>query len=262
MNTVRIPACLLASCLIAQGAARAEEAAKEITNSIGMKLVWIPPGSFTMGSPNGEPERKGDENPHKVTLTKGYYMGAYPVTQDQWQAIMGKNPARFKGKNLPIENVSWIDSQEFLEKLSKKEEKKYRLPTEAEWEYACRAGTTTAFSFGNSLAMSQANYDFSTPYPGGKASTPLKKTTPVDHYPPNKWGLYDMHGNVYNWCADWYGPYPSGDVTDPKGPASGTERVMRGGSFVSRGSNLRSACRNPYEPIYRIYNVGFRFVQE
>src|SRR5437868_3457237 len=184
---------LLATMILLPATALGQEKEhpKEITNTIGMKLVWIPPGSFMMGSPKEEPERKGDEPQHKVTLTKGFYMGAYPVTGDEWQAVMGKNPSRFKGKKLPVEMVNWSDCQAFLEKLGKKEEKTYRLPTEAEWEYACRAGTTTPFSFGDSLSMTQANYDFSTPYVGGKTSVPLKRTTPVDAYPPNKWGLYD-----------------------------------------------------------------------
>jgi sulfatase modifying factor 1 len=179
------------------------------------------------------------------------------VTQEQWQAVMGKNPAVRKGKKLPVENVRWLDCQEFLQKMGKKDGRAYRLPTEAEWEYACRAGTTTAFSFGETISTQQANYD-GVAYGAGKRGTARKKTTPVDTFPPNKWGLRDMHGNVYNWCADWYGPYPTGDVVDPKGPATEGDRVMRGGSFVSNPPNLRSACRHPYAPIYATYNVGFR----
>src|SRR5438067_2695361 len=132
-------------------------------------------------------------------------MGVYTVTQEQWKEVMGDNPSHFKGdKNLPVESVTWNQCQEFVKKLRDKDKKTYRLPTEAEWEYACRAGTTTPFSFGETLAVTQANYDFGSPYGSGKPSSPLKKTTPVDKYPPNPWGLYDMHGNVYNWCADWY----------------------------------------------------------
>ena len=177
-----------------------------LSDSVTMKFVLIPPGSFLMGSPANEAKRDSGETQHKVTLTKGFYLGVYLVTQEQWQAIMGSNPSKFKGeRNLPVENVSWIDCQEFLKKLSEREGHKYRLPTEAEWEYACRAGTTTPFYCGETISNDQANYDYLSEkrmkevLEGGLAGktitlgNPAGKTTPVNRFPPNTWGLYDMH---------------------------------------------------------------------
>src|SRR5262249_43140137 len=154
-----------------------------------------------MGSPKGELLReflRGDETQHKVTLTRGFYMGVYPVTQEEWQAVMGKNPSRFKGeKNLPVEMVTWDDCQKFIKKLQAKDKggKAYRLPTEAEWEYACRAGTTTPFHFGETISTEQANYDGNSVYGNGNKGAFRKKTTPVGTFPGNAWGLHDMHGN-------------------------------------------------------------------
>ena len=175
-----------------------------------------------MGSPKEEKERKDDEIQHKVTLTKGFYMGVYTVTQEQWQEVMGNNPSHFKGeKNLPVEHVSWDDCQEFIKKLREKDKKPYRLPTEAEWEYACRAGTTTPFHFGETISTDQANYNGNFTYGNGKKGVYREKTTPVGSFPANAWGLHDMHGNVWQWCQDWYGDYPQKDVVDPQGPEKG-----------------------------------------
>jgi formylglycine-generating enzyme required for sulfatase activity/Leucine-rich repeat (LRR) protein len=229
---------------------------KDFTNSIGMKFVWIKPGSFTMGSPKEEKERFDSETQHKVTLTKGFYIGVYTVTQEQWQVVMGNNPSKFKGeKHLPVENVSWNDCQEFIKKLREKDKKHYSLPTEAEWEYACRAGTTTPFSFGETISPDQAN--FNNPLMG--------KTTPVGSFPANAWGLYDMHGNVRQWCQDWLGQYSQEDVIDPQGVEKGELRVLRGGSWQSRAVYSRSAARAGSEPGSRLYFAGFRlcfFVEE
>ena len=148
--------------------------------------------------------------------------GVYTVTQEQWQAVMGNNPSHFKGeKNLPVEKVSWDDCQEFIKKLREKDKKPYRLPTEAEWEYACRAGTTTPFHFGETISTDQANYNGNFTYGNGKKGVYRKKTTPVGSFPANAWGLHDMHGNVWQWCQDWYGDYPQKDVVDPQGPEKG-----------------------------------------
>ena len=205
---------------------------KYVTNSIGMKFVWIPPGNFVMGSPKEEKGRGSDEIQHKVTLTKGFYMGVYTVTQEQWKEVMGNNPSRFVEKNLPVDSVSWFGCQEFIKKLREKDKRLYRLPTEAEWEYACRAGTTTPFHFGEKISVEIAN-----------VGRYRDRTTPVGSFPANAWGLYDMHANVQQWCQDWYGDYPQEDVADPQGPNKGKERVLRGGSWANRGDGCRSACR-------------------
>jgi formylglycine-generating enzyme len=192
--------------------------AKEFTDGIGMKFVWIPPGHFLMGSPKQE-EGREEETQHKVTFTKGFYLGVYTVTQAQWEKVMNNNPSFHNGnKNLPVETVSWEDCQTFLEKLSKREGKVYRLPTESEWEYGCRAGTTTPFHFGENITShSQANFNGNLPYGKSRGGLALQKTTPVGSYPANPWGLYDMHGNVWQWCADRYDDYPEKAVVDPPG---------------------------------------------
>jgi RNA polymerase sigma factor (sigma-70 family) len=237
----------------------AKDPLKEFTNSIGMKFVWIPPGSFSMGSPKEEKERGNDEMQHQVTLTKGFYMGAHLVTQEQWQAVMGNNPSYIKGeKNLPVETVSWDDCQEFIKKLREKDKKQYRFPTEAEWEYSCRAGATAPFYFGNTVSIDQNNFNGVFPYGGDKKGQNREKITPVGSFPANAFGLYDMHGNVWQWCQDWYGEYPQKDVIDPQGPDAGRFRVLRGGSFYNPASFLRSAYRNSNVPSLRTNVNGFR----
>jgi formylglycine-generating enzyme required for sulfatase activity len=232
---------------------------KDFTNSTGMKFAWIPAGTFMMGSPKEEKERKPDEIQHKVTLTKGFYMGVYPVTQDEWQAVMGRNPSFFKGeKNLPVERVSWEDCQQFVKKLGDKEKKPYRLPTEAEWEYACRAGTTTPFHFGGTISTDQANYLGDVAYGDGSKGVYRKKTTPVGSFPANAWGLHDMHGNVWQRCQDWYGEYPQMDIVDPPGPKTGKDRVMRGGSWGTFPDYCRSACRYKLVPTWGDDAIGVR----
>jgi len=237
--------------------AQQKDPPKDFTNSLGMKFVWIPPGNFMMGCPNGEQGKRNDETQHKVTLTKGFYMGVYAVTQEEWQQVMGKNPSRFKGeKNLPVEMVDWEDCQKFIKKLREKDKKAYRLPTEAEWEYSCRAGTTTPFHFGNTISTDQANYNGIYVYGNGKKGVDRNKTMPVGSFPANAWGLHDMHGNVYQWCQDWYGDYPNKDVVDPQGPEKGEAvsiksvdgrtnvmHVFRGGCWAGDPFHCRSAFR-------------------
>ena len=224
------------------------------TNSLGMKFVWIPPGSFLMGSQKEELNRQDNETQHKVTLTKGFYMGIHLVTQEEWQAVMGNNPSKFKDeKNLPVELVSWDSCQEFIKKLRDKYKKSYRLPSEAEWEYACRAGTKTPFSFGETISTDQANFH------GAFIKGVFRaKTTPVGSFPANAWGLHDMHGNVWQWCEDRYGDYPQKDVVDPQGPEKGESRVVRGGSWDYFFSHCRSAHRNRDGPGHRTNDLGFR----
>jgi formylglycine-generating enzyme required for sulfatase activity len=216
-------------------------------NSIGMEFVKIPSGSFMMGSPTSEKDRSGDEIQHQVTISKDFYLGKYEVTQAQWQAIMGSNPSNFKSDNLPVEQVNWDDTQEFIKKLNAKGEGTYRLPTEAEWEYAARAGTTGDY-YGNidSIAWYKDNSG--------------SKTHPVGQKQANAFGLYDMSGNVWEWCQDWYGDYPSGAVTNPTGATSGSARVSRGGSWSDPAVNLRSACR--YTPSERFSFLGFRLLRQ
>ncbi len=237
------------------------------TNTLGMKFAWIPPGTFLMGSPANEPEREGytgaDETQHGVTLTKGFHLGIHQVTQAQWQAVMGSNPSKFKGDNLPVESVSWENCMPFCQALGKKDGKTYRLPTEAEWEYACRAGTTTPFHFGDKISVNQANYNGNYTYGKGKKrvyrgkkGVYCEKTTPVGSFPANAWGLFDMHGNVWEWCADWFGLYPKEEINDPQGFIGGDARVLRGGSWTCYPRLCRSACRFWNEPVNELVPNG------
>jgi len=236
---------------------------KKISNSLGMKFVYIPPGTFTMGSPSNEPGRYDNERQHQVTLTKGFYMQTTEITQGQWMAVMGSNPSYFKncGDSCPVEQVSWNDVQEFIRKLNGREGSgNYRLPTEAEWEYAARAGTDTPFSFGRCLSTDQANYNGNYPLSGCPKGKYRKRTIAAASFFPNAWGLYDMHGNVWEWCQDWYGNYPSGSVTDPKGASSGSYRMLRGGSWYDGARYCRSANRYGGTPGRRGRYYGFRLV--
>ena len=228
---------------------------KQITNSIGMKLVLILPGSFTMGSPINEAGRWDGESQHLVTISNWYYLGTYEVTQDEYEKVMGRNPSKFKGPKNPVETVSWLDAVSFCKKLSEMPEEKaagrsYRLPAEAEWEYACRAGSTTSYSFGET-AESLGEYAW---FDEG----PECKTHPVGLKKPNRWGLYDMHGNVWEWCQDWFEPFLPDASTDPQGPNGGSNRVYRGGSWYFVAGNCRSAFRGRGVPSDRRSNYGFR----
>jgi formylglycine-generating enzyme required for sulfatase activity len=225
-----------------------------IVNSIGMKFVLIPTGSFMMGSPSDEQGRGSDKQQHKVTLTKAFYMGATEVTQGQWRAVMGNNPSNFKGDNRPVEEISWSSAKTFIRKLNQKEgTNKYRLPTEAEWEYACRAGSKSRFCFGDSNSRLGD-------YAWYRNNSSLK-THSVAQKKPNAWGLYDMHGNVDEWCEDWYEGYSDRHVTDPKGPSSGSLRVLRGGSWFFNARHVRSANRYGYNPGIGYNYLGFRVVR-
>ncbi len=235
-----------------------------ITNSLDMEFVFIRPGTFMMGSPSNEPKRDKDEHQHRVTLTRGYYLQTTELTQGQWKRVMGSNPSGFKncGDDCPVEKVSWTSAQTFIQKLNQKEgTDKYRLPTEAEWEYAARAGTKTPFSFGDCLSTDQANYDGNYPMPGCSKGRYRNKPVAVGSFPANAWGLYDMHGNVWEWCQDRHGDYPTGSVTDPNGPSSGEDRVSRGGSWGNYARYCRSAVRYGGSPDGRIYYLGFRLAR-
>jgi formylglycine-generating enzyme required for sulfatase activity len=237
--------------------------ASDLNASVSLEMIWVQPGSFTMGSPTTEVGRQTNETEHNVTLTKGFYLGKYEVTQAQYEAVMTGNsdglsatPSNWPNNaERPIEMVSWDDIQKFLTRLNAQESGNipagwsYVLPTEAQWEYACRAGTTTAYSWGDDISASDANWNH-----GNDAN----QTENVGQYAANPWGIFDMHGNVWEWTADWYGGYSSGSQTDPEGSASGSVRVVRGGSWPSAGTYLRSAFRNGSNPSNRTGNFGFR----
>lgn len=232
---------------------------------LGMAFAWIPAGSFMMGSPENEPERDDDEKRHRVTLTEGFWMQTTETTQGQWKAVMGNNPSRFSscGNDCPVERVSWNDVQEFIKKLNGRGQGTYRLPTEAQWEYAARARTETAFHFGACLSANQANYDGNYPLSGCSKGRYRETTIPGGSLnAPNAWGLHDMHGNVWEWVADWYGDYPSGSVTDPTGPRAGSFRVGRGGSWLHNARYCRSANRILNSPGYRFSGLGFRLSRQ
>ncbi|MBF2055343.1 MAG: formylglycine-generating enzyme family protein [Candidatus Sericytochromatia bacterium] len=224
-------------------------------NSLEMHFVKIAPGSFSMGSPDYERQREDDETQHSVTLTRAWYMQTTPVTQAQWQAVTGHNPSDFKGPDLPVENVSWNDIQTiFLPRLNALGEGSYRLPTEAEWEYAARAGSTQAYYLRDDASQLDARAWYN--------NNSLFQTHPVGQKQPNAWGLYDCHGNVWEWCQDGYhGPYTADEATDPLGAAGGLGRVMRGGSWFCNASACRSAARGYMPPETRIRLIGFRLVR-
>ena len=245
----------------------------DLGKGVKLEMVLIPAGKFMMGSTKDEAERAiisdsffkslsekeinkylnvgkviSSEMPkHEVSITKPHYMSKYEVTQEQWESVMGNNPITIKGAKLPVTDVSWNDCQYFIKNLNKMTKGAYKLPSEAEWEYACRAGTTTAYSFGDSLAKSDANIDSG----GSKA---------VGTYKANAFGLYDLHGNVWEWCEDWHGEYPFA-VTDPKGPATGNRRVMRGGCFFDNSLKAGSSFRHGLAPTPGEYRVGFRLAR-
>ncbi len=245
----------------------------------GMKLCWCPAGRFVMGSPRGEPERRPGEDQVEVTLTKGFWMGKYEVTQGHWKQVVGKLPGELtagggEGEDLPVYNVNFAEAEEFCRKLTEmcrasgalSGEWEFRLPTEAQWEYACRAGTTTATSFGDKLNSKQANV-LGKPYNGAEAGPSLNRATKVGSYPANAWGLHDMHGNVIEWCRDWYHyKLPGGtdpDLSSVKGTMNrdGTfSRSRRGSAWTDEGWASRSAFRQRYEPERRADHIGFRVV--
>jgi len=252
----------------------APERQKLLSNSVGMKLVLIPAGTVAMGSPEAEAGRRINEGPqHEVALTRDFYFAVTLVTQKQFLDVMGHNPAKFspgQGGDLenPVEYVTWLEATAFCQRLSampqeKQAGRKYRLPTEAEWEYACRAGTTTAFSFGAELGHGQANFDSRFPV-GSRAGMPLQKPSRVASYPANHFGLYDIHGNVWEWCQDWFDSayYARSPRRDPPGPEQGEFRVLRGGSWRNHAATCRSAYRNGMPPTSRDKYTGFRVVME
>jgi formylglycine-generating enzyme required for sulfatase activity len=260
---------------------------EEITNSIGMKLQLIPAGSFMMGAVQGDNDAEDNEKPqHRVEITKPFYIGVYEVTQAQYEAVIGDNPSTFKGSDRPVETVSWIEAVEFCRKLTEKEGGSYRLPTEAEWEYAARGGVEgEKYVWGDEKTplvngVKHANvadesiknsefYEWLKPvyddsgyfagYDDGYA-----ETSPVGSYAPNNYGLYDMAGNILEWCSDWaIGDYYSiSPLKDPTGPSSGESRIVRGGCWYNYLRDLRTSYRSTCRPDERLFSIGFRVVRD
>ncbi len=277
----------------------ARKAGEVFKNGLGMSLAYIPSGEFLMGAPKGEADASGDEQPqHRVKLTKGFGLGVYQVTQAQFEAVLKRNPSHFTSvagqntANFPVEQARWFDAVEFCNALSQREGLQpcyelhdltrgdggcitaasveriagtgYRLPTEAEWEYACRAGTTSPFHFGKELNGKQANVDGNNPYGTTTKGPYLQRPTAVGSYAANAWGLYDMHGNVWEWCWDRFdaGYYEQSPDKDPQGPSKGAYRVLRGGGWRSSSRGARAAFRFRYPPDYRYCACGFRVLCE
>lgn len=260
----------LALISLAGSLTAAETLRLDLGGGITLELARIPAGEFLMGTE----DRNSDEWPaHRVSLTSAFWMGIHEVTQAQWQQVMGANPSDFQGPRHPVERVSWKDGHDFLKRLNHQvaaqlpEGLQARLPTEAEWVYACRAGTQTAFWFGDDAAelSKYGNYadaaetvDLS--WRDLKHDDHFSGTAPVGSYPPNPWGLHDMHGNVWEWCADWYGPYPTNATVNPTGPRDGHRRVIRGGGWGVTAEDCRSANRYRFKPEVNGANVGLRIV--
>jgi len=236
-----------------------KEKAVDMGNGIIMEFVLIPAGEFDMGSPSTERDRDNDEGPvHRIKISRPFYMGKYEVTQQQYYVVAKSKPSKFKQEGRPVENVSWDQAERFCRKLSEIKGGSYRLPTEAEWEYACRAGSQDRFYFGDDLTYSQIEqYAW---YSENSDST----THLVGEKKPNSFGLYDMHGNVWEWCGDWYATdyYRNSIAVDPHGPLIGKSRVLRGGGWFRRARYCRSASRSSCEPVYIQNYVGFRIVLE
>ncbi len=246
-------------------------ASSDVVNSIGMKFVRVPKGTFLMGSPRGNPNADLDERQHEVTISRDFSIGAFECTQEQYERVMGKNPSQFQDPrnkestaNHPVERISWNDAAEFCRRLSELPAEKaagrsYRLPTEAEWEFACRGGSAGEFAFGDDAAA-LGDYAWYEPNGGGQ-------THPVGQKRPNAFGIYDMHGNAWEWCADWYVEHSRRPVVDPTGPANGTDRVYRGGSWNYSAGYCRSANRTATKPDFDSFgfdflSIGFRVVMD
>lgn len=232
------------------------------------EMIEIPPGGFLMGAPASEEGSFNDERPQHMVTLASFYIGKFAVTQEEWRVVadlpsfgceLKPDPSHFKGDDRPVESVSWHEAKEFCARLSNATGKPYRLPTEAEWEYACRAGTETPFAFGETITPDLVNYDGNYPYGGAAKGKYRRETVAVGSLGvANGYGLYDMHGNVWEWCEDRYGSYEEGAVTDPVGPGTGKYRVLRGGSWDALGCYCRSACRDYLQPAFHYLNVGFR----
>jgi formylglycine-generating enzyme required for sulfatase activity len=234
---------------------------EDLGNGVMLEMVEIPAGTFYMGSPENEKGRSYTESPQHQVNVPSFFIGKYPLTQAQYQAIMGNNPAYFNGNNRPVECVSWDDGVAFCQKLSQKTGKNYKLPSEAQWEYACRAGTTTPFYFGESITPYLVNYDGNYAYAAAPKGQYRKQTTDVGTFPPNAFGLYDMHGNVWEWCEDdWQENYINAPVNGSALISRSDYKLLRGGSWSSNPDYCRSACRHHHNLDGNYYAIGFRVV--
>ena len=229
----------------------------------GMRFVLLGPGTFEMGTPPGEPEREAGERLHRVTLPKAFYMAMYEVTQGEWQRVMGQNPSRFQdcGLRCPVENVNWFEVQQFVRHLNARSQPGFRLPTEAEWEFACRAGGTQPFGHSATLTAAEANIHGEFPY-GGPAGTFRARPVAVGRFPANAWGLFDMSGNVWEWTEDWSCPYPTDPEVNPLGRCGSETRIIRGGSWLFNGASARCGLRYTHRPDDRGPSLGFRLVKD
>ena len=227
----------------------------DLIDGIQIELILIPAGEFDMGSPPSEKARNVDEEPiRRIKISRPFYIGRYEITQAEWKAVMGQILSNFQGSDLPVDGIPWSSAAEFCQRLSEREHETFRLPTEAEWEYACRAGTVTTYSFGGDpSSLTQFAW-----YSGNSRH----KTHPVGRKKPNAFGLYDMHGNVWEWCSDWYNEYPVDPIIDPTGPSDGSSRILRGGSWFCTLDLCRSANRGWNTPTIRDDDVGFRIVMD
>jgi formylglycine-generating enzyme required for sulfatase activity/predicted Ser/Thr protein kinase len=237
-----------------------EEKEINLPGGVKIELILIPAGKFMMGSPPDEFAKDKSEHLHEVEISRDFWLGKYPVTQEQWRALMSRTPSVFSGEKLPVEGLFWNDCQEYIEALNKVTGGGMRLPTDAEWEYACRAGSTTPFCFGDKITTRLANYDGNFTYGDGEKGGFLERTTEVGAYPPNPWGLYDMHGNISEWCQDYFNEryYWMSPPKDPTGPSSGNTWVLRGGNWRSHPKYCRSAYRTGIAPGRKHGLSGFR----
>jgi formylglycine-generating enzyme required for sulfatase activity len=254
----------------------------EAVEAPSLTMLWIPPGRFWMGSPEDEPERRSDEGPQHLVQLQGFFLAQTPITQAQWRKVaqwrptkgegawnqkLNPNPSYFKGDQRPVESVSWEDAMEFCRRLSQRTGRRYSLPSEAQWEYACRAGTTTPFHFGSTISTKLANYNGNSVYGDGEKGEYRQQTMDVASFPANPWGLHDIHGNVWEWCADhWHGNYEGApedgsawiDEEAKENKNSMNRRLLRGGSWHSLPALCRSAFRLNVRPDIRNYGIGFR----
>lgn len=230
----------------------------------GIEFVRLPAGEFEMGSPESEVGHEAAERRHRVRFTHPLDFGRHEVTQGQWRRVMGENPSHFAdcGPDCPVENVNALAIAEFLVRLHQLSGVSFRLPTEAEWEYACRAGTSSPFGTGATLSSAQANFDGRYPYGASAAGEFVGRPRPVGSYAPNAWGLFDLHGNVWEWCQDDFCPYPENAVSDPLGACASGLRVIRGGSWTFNGDSARCAVRYTHRPQDRGPSLGFRLVHD